>query len=859
MRSQFSLDGAWQFFLDKDGKQSLDQIHTWRTIQVPAPWQAQFDDLRLESGVGWYRRSVHVPSAWRESAIFLCFGAADYFAEVSVNGQLAGSHEGGYLPFEMNISALVTYGQDNEIVVRVVDPSKENDIFPEFPFAEIPHGKQSWYGPIGGLWQSVFIEVRSPQFIRYMHATPHNLEGEVSLRVGITGESTHLHLRCISAEGEETNALTLEVHGNEVQAAFTISSPRLWELESPHLYTLDAKLYQHNVLIDQQQVKFGVRTFEARDGKLWLNGKLFYMRGALDQDYYPEGIYTPPSLEFLREQVRLAKSMGLNLLRCHIKIADPRYLQAADEEGILVWAEVPSWGRLTEKSGQRVRDTFTGMVARDWNHPSIVIWTIVNEDWGTDLPDSASDREWLDETFQWAKTIDPSRLIVDNSPCPPNFHLQTDIDDFHFYAGMPEGTQRWQEFVTAFAHRPTFTFSPHSDAVRHGQEPLIVSEFGNWGLPDLAALKAAYGGEVWWFDTGKGWIPDVVHPLEAENRFLAQGLEAVFGDWQGLAKATQWAEYQALKYEIETMRAEATIQGYVITEWTDLHWECNGLVDMARNPRIFAEKMGELNAETIIIPRWQRLSYQSGQEISMDVLISHQGASWLDNLTLNWWLEGTAIVGVMGKSSIAAGEVSSLGSIRFDAPSLVEPQQMTLHFAIENKKIKTSLFLTILPQIPVSEIQDVRVVTEITPELVEFVRQGGAALACLTEPGEITGLTGVQVEVRAGTAWSGDWASSFAWIRPEITRMPTDGLLDFTWQDILPRHVLTGIAAEHTYAGLFVGWLHQPAALIGRIPVGEGRLTLTTLPLLASPASPVSKLVLQDLLNFAQVSMNQPA
>jgi beta-galactosidase/beta-glucuronidase len=71
--------------------------------------------------------------------------------------------------------------------------------------------------------------------------------------------------------------------------------------------------------------------------------------------------------------------MGLNCLRCHIKIPDPRYLQAADEEGILIWEEVPSWWQLTEKSGQRVRDTFAGMVARDWNHPSIVIRTIVNE------------------------------------------------------------------------------------------------------------------------------------------------------------------------------------------------------------------------------------------------------------------------------------------------------------------------------------------------------------------------------------------------------------------------------------------------------------------------------------------------
>src|SRR5688572_32998743 len=99
MRSEISLDGAWQFQLDPQGTQTLDQITGWRTINVPAPWQAQLDDLHMASGAGWYQRSVNIPIGWADRQIFVCFGAVDYLSEVWVNGQSAGQHEGGYLPF----------------------------------------------------------------------------------------------------------------------------------------------------------------------------------------------------------------------------------------------------------------------------------------------------------------------------------------------------------------------------------------------------------------------------------------------------------------------------------------------------------------------------------------------------------------------------------------------------------------------------------------------------------------------------------------------------------------------------------------------------------------------------------------
>src|SRR5690606_11728427 len=111
----------------------------------------------------------------------------------------------------------------------------------------------------------------------------------------------------------------------------------------------------------------------------------FYMRGALDQDYYPDTGSVAPSQEFIEDQFRLALELGLNTMRVHIKVADPRYYAAADKVGILIWTEIPNWQTFSATAAQRGEETMYGMVARDWNHPSILIRTVINESWGIDL------------------------------------------------------------------------------------------------------------------------------------------------------------------------------------------------------------------------------------------------------------------------------------------------------------------------------------------------------------------------------------------------------------------------------------------------------------------------------------------
>ncbi|MBA2313126.1 MAG: transcriptional regulator [Actinobacteria bacterium] len=190
-----------------------------------------------------------------------------------------------------------------------------------------------------------------------------------------------------------------------------------------------------------------------------MNGQPIYLRGALDQDYYHSTIYTPPSGDLLREQVLRAKELGLNCLRCHIKVPDPRYLQWADRLGILVWAELPNWKTLTEDARRRGRETMAGLIRRDFNHPSVVIWTIINEGWGMDLPGGEQHRRWLAETFHWVKDIDPTRLVVDNSACSPNFHIESDLNDFHLYRAIPDQVSEWREWTASWVGAPESTYS----------------------------------------------------------------------------------------------------------------------------------------------------------------------------------------------------------------------------------------------------------------------------------------------------------------------------------------------------------------------------------------------------------------
>ena len=202
VRATISLDGEWGFRFCGDAVITQESAAgpAWRACVVPGPWQAQFADLRERNGRALYRRRFDLPAGWVGAPLFLRFGAVSYHARVRVNGRVAVEHEGGYLPFEADIGGLVRPGE-NEISVEVTAPTDDAELYPEFPLSEIPFGKQSWYGPLGGIWQSVTLERRSADHVRAVQVLAGLADGRVEIAVALA--------RPVPADRE----LTLEVEG----------------------------------------------------------------------------------------------------------------------------------------------------------------------------------------------------------------------------------------------------------------------------------------------------------------------------------------------------------------------------------------------------------------------------------------------------------------------------------------------------------------------------------------------------------------------------------------------------------------------------------------------------------------------
>ncbi|WP_246724581.1 glycoside hydrolase family 2 protein [Rhizobium esperanzae] len=372
LRETLSLDGSWEFRHETDRE--------WRHAKVPAHWQACFEDLSVSFGSATYRRTFTLPVEWSAREIAIRFGAVSDLATVFINGTEIGRHEGGYLPFEFVIpSALLKAENTVEVLARLPDAHRNES---GADFAEIPHGKQSWYGPQGGIWQSVLIEARDPAHISSLRLDPIWPEARLDLKAHFASMvAGSLKIEIIDPQGMPVFTGNIPAAGHTFKHSIQLDAVAPWSPDSPNLYTITTILSADGVEIDSRQESFGFRRFEAKDGFLHLNGKPLYLRAALDQDYYPDGFGAPPSLDLLEDQLRKAKAMGLNCLRCHIKVPDPRYYEVADRLGMLIWSEIPNIETFTPASAERLRTTMEGILARDGNHPSIVIWTLINEDW----------------------------------------------------------------------------------------------------------------------------------------------------------------------------------------------------------------------------------------------------------------------------------------------------------------------------------------------------------------------------------------------------------------------------------------------------------------------------------------------
>ncbi|MBV8206685.1 MAG: hypothetical protein JO041_07820, partial [Acidobacteria bacterium] len=694
-----ALDHGWELLPDPDAKYAIGKLPAagWRPVQVGLSWNAQFDDMRDFGGVGWYRASFDAPQFDTPHHLLIRFSACDYFCEVFINGQQAGEHEGGYTPFEIEATAALKFR--NELIVRVTDPPRDpqrnRQLFPHFMYDEIPHGKQGWYVQTGGLWQRVTLEVRHAPYIGSIDVTA-RLDGNVEVSVQpIAAQPTTLHVQIRDDAGQVVargdKPVTAESGGKPVELfSMYVAAPRLWSPDHPALYTAEVVQEKSN---DSARVRFGFRELTTHDGRLYLNGNPFYMIGALDQDFYPATIYTPPSPEYLRDEMRKAKALGLNTLRCHIKICTPEYLDAADEAGMLVWYEIPSWNdenHWTAKAAERGMNVFHEALIRDWNHPSLAIHSIINESWGADLK-QPEQRNWLASAYdELKKAVAPlGRLVDDNSACCENFHVKSDLADFHQYYSIPDHADRWAAWVADYAGRPKWIWSGYGDSRSTGQEPLIVSEFGNWGLP---RLPCASGGQPaassacplpWWFSRDFNGR-EITRPAGVLERFREYKLDRIFPSYDDLAAATQWHEFESLQFEIDRIRSQSAIQGYVITEFTDVNWEANGLMDIWRNPKIFGAQLGGMQQQDAAGFTAASHNYVAGERVRLPVFLSHYSSHDLAGARLAAQSDFRYSADMLVNPSLEQGTTRLFTTLEFDAPASTTPRACNLRLELRS-------------------------------------------------------------------------------------------------------------------------------------------------------------------------------
>ncbi len=861
--SSISLDGDWHFLADPDCTLDVQKLSSAANVvptRIPSSWQSQFSGLRDYAGVAWYWRTISVPPPAPDQVVLLHFGAVDYRALVFVNGKQAGEHDGGYLPFDFDVTSLLQPGE-NQVAVRVADPgAKPRDVVDGINYAEIPHGKQSWYVQNSGLWQSVELDFRPRVRLGNVHISA-SADGNFAITAPVIGAGSagtvNVTAEILDASGKSVWKGEQNLAATAASAKFSgqISSPALWSPASPNLYELRVALSSD----DSVRCPFGFRTFATHGGKFYLNGNPIYLRGALDQGFYPDTIYTPPSLDYLRDEMRKAKALGLNLLRCHIKIPDPRYLEAADEVGMLVWYEIPSWDKLTADSESRAMETLHGMVERDANHPSIAIMSIMNEDWGANLKE-APDRAWLKSAYQQAKTFVPW-LVVDNSACCENFHMQTDIADFHQYTSIPDYASDFDRLVDDLEQRPGWLFSPYGDAAPRGDEPMMLSEFGNWGLPHLP------DEEPWWFNRGFG-NNEMTVPEGVEQRFRDYQYNSLFPDLNALIDATEWHEFNALKYEIAALRAQSDIQGYVVTELTDVNWEANGLLNMWRQPKVFGDALDRLQQDDLLVLRTDGRNYKIGSPVEADVYISHHGPADLAGAKVAWQLEGTNLSGELPVTTVPPAGAAKVGSIRFTAPGGSEPAKRTLkaqmmvadkpvsdfsldYYFYPDQKPELPPMVTFCDPPPgrlrrlVGEMRErnylepsgaetfpVLITSTLDETVKNKLRAGARVILIASDP--LTLAPGIEVKRRSDDDLSGNWISDFLWERKgraPFTNLSFDILSGFETQAVAPATVITGIPAQNfndVLAGIFYGWIRDNEGVLLQAKAGKGKLLVTT-------------------------------
>jgi hypothetical protein len=533
-----SLNGLWDYAVcDKGDERPAPQ----GKILVPYPVESALSGVGLritDSLAIWYTNDFITPKKWDGKQLIINFEASDWETTVWVDDNFVVCHQGGYDPFSCNITQYLSQGRKHNLVVKVTDPT-DSGRQPRGKQVSEPHG--IWYTPTSGIWQSVWLEPVDKSWIDDIRVVPDIDNGTLTVTV--------IEERCQGPEGcppvdmaPSLAEVTVISEGREVAVAsatsgspVTLSIPdaKLWSPENPFLYDLKIRLVTGGVVTDEVKSYAGMRKISlgvTEDGfkRIMLNNEFVWQNGTLDQGFWPDGLYTPPTDDAMKYDIELLKKMGFNMMRKHVKVENRRFYYHTDRLGMLVWQDMPSgddhirrdMADITKNPADSAQfmQELTRMIDTRYNNPSIVMWVIYNEGWGQYNTPAVTG---------YVSAYDTTRLV--NSASGWTDRGTGDINDVHHY---PEPV------------------APPAEKER----AIVLGEFGGLGLP--------VPGHTW---EQKNW-----------------GYEKMSDSTDLLAKYRQF--YAAVR----RMVAEEGLSASVYTQTTDVETETNGLLSYDRK----ADKMG---------------------------------------------------------------------------------------------------------------------------------------------------------------------------------------------------------------------------------------------------------------------------
>ena len=510
------LDGEWKFAMDPADEGLRKGWHLQHDYTHTARWpgsvenhmaQAKGEQQAMawrDSVVVWYERTFDLPRRTAEQShqmFQITFGACGYDTRVWLNGNplktIEGEevHYGEYTSFSYELDEEILRPV-NRITVRIADTMD----------AEIPRGKQEshvykrggiWYQTYTGAVRSVWLEtvernrlrsrvsvlsIVEDQLVRFTITTRIHDPGNYVVRLSVFELDDPVQIPVATSDypisleaGQKNQRLVLEVPG-----------ARLWWPDRPYCYRLVAQLIHADGYVAEIQAHFGLRKIEARGRHIYLNNKPIYLDGIL----YQPGTAT---YDEMKSHMQGMKALGCNLVRVHIAGIDPRIYNLADELGLLLWVEVPSPHTSSKQSRSNHREELLRMLSLIGTNPSIIIWSLYNEDWGAqDVATNPDTRQYIIDTYHYMKTYHPQFLVVDND----GWHhvslegkLKSDLLTVHIYT--PD-LDRWRMLLDKLSNGDlsdvaAFPLLVGDPFFHRGQVPIVISEWGGFGFSD-------YGG-----------------------------------------------------------------------------------------------------------------------------------------------------------------------------------------------------------------------------------------------------------------------------------------------------------------------------------------------------------------------------